>query len=234
MHGYIYKTTNLINGKIYIGQHVSQKFEPTRYIGSGAIFTKAIQKYGFKNFNCELICWAKDQEELDMLEIFYIAKFEAMNPNIGYNLCYGGKGGSLGYRFTTEQKKYLSEVHMGHKNTPEAIKKQADSLRGRIWMHKDLDRKMIKKEDVQKYLDEGWNIGTNIEPYQSKAVICFETGERFPSIMSVQEKYPKSGALKRCVKNDPSSTCCNLHWYLEGDEERREKIAEIIANTNKL
>ena len=43
MHGYIYKTTNLINGKIYIGQHVSQKFEPTRYIGSGAIFTKAIQ-----------------------------------------------------------------------------------------------------------------------------------------------------------------------------------------------
>jgi hypothetical protein len=55
-----------------------------------------------------------------------------MNPNIGYNLCYGGKGGNLGYRFTTEQKKYLSEVHMGHKNTPEAIKKQADSLRGRI------------------------------------------------------------------------------------------------------
>ena len=47
MFGYIYKTTNLINNKIYIGQHKSEKFEPNKYIGSGVVLLKAINKYGF-------------------------------------------------------------------------------------------------------------------------------------------------------------------------------------------
>ena len=43
MYGYIYKTTNLVNGKIYIGQHKSNTFD-TNYYGSGTILNKAIQK----------------------------------------------------------------------------------------------------------------------------------------------------------------------------------------------
>lgn len=43
MYGYIYLTTNLINGKKYIGQHASPVFEPDRYIGSGVILWKAIK-----------------------------------------------------------------------------------------------------------------------------------------------------------------------------------------------
>lgn len=44
MIGYIYKTTNLINGKIYIGQKRSKKFLKERYLGSGKILKKAIKK----------------------------------------------------------------------------------------------------------------------------------------------------------------------------------------------
>lgn len=46
MYGYIYKTTNLLNGKIYVGQHKAEKFEPDKYLGSGTIFLEALQKYG--------------------------------------------------------------------------------------------------------------------------------------------------------------------------------------------
>ena len=54
MIGYIYKTTNLINGKIYIGQHKSSSFD-TNYYGSGKLLIKALKKYGKENFKIELI-----------------------------------------------------------------------------------------------------------------------------------------------------------------------------------
>lgn len=47
MYGYVYKTTNIINGKMYIGQHKSEKFDES-YKGSGVILTKALEKYGKK------------------------------------------------------------------------------------------------------------------------------------------------------------------------------------------
>ena len=55
MIGYIYKTTNLINKKIYIGQHTADKFD-TNYLGSGLLITKAINEYGKANFKVELLC----------------------------------------------------------------------------------------------------------------------------------------------------------------------------------
>ena len=68
MYGYIYKTTNLINNKMYIGKHRSTVFEPDKYIGSGPILIKAIKKYGKENFKCELIEWCETKQQLDERE----------------------------------------------------------------------------------------------------------------------------------------------------------------------
>ena len=54
MIGYIYKTTNLINNKIYIGKRQKQKFD-AGYIGSGKKLKSAIKHYGKNNFKCEII-----------------------------------------------------------------------------------------------------------------------------------------------------------------------------------
>ena len=54
MYGYIYKTTNLINGKIYIGKHKSEKYDKN-YYGSGKIISIAISKYDISNFKNELL-----------------------------------------------------------------------------------------------------------------------------------------------------------------------------------
>lgn len=62
MYGYIYKTTNLVNNKIYIGQKHSDKFLGNRYLGSGKRLREAVDKYGKECFTVELL------EEVDSLE----------------------------------------------------------------------------------------------------------------------------------------------------------------------
>lgn len=88
----IYKTTNLINNKIYIGQ--DSKNNP-KYLGSGVIFLKALKKYNKNNFSKEIIDSATSIEELNLKEIFWINKFNSTNQKIGYNISLGGSGISL-------------------------------------------------------------------------------------------------------------------------------------------
>ena len=54
MIGYIYVTTNLLNGKKYVGRHCSTEFDKS-YYGSGIHLKRSINKYGIENFSCELI-----------------------------------------------------------------------------------------------------------------------------------------------------------------------------------
>jgi hypothetical protein len=68
MYGYIYKTTNLVNGLIYVGQHKATKFEPNRYMGSGNNIKAAIKEFGKENFKCELLDTAETLEELNSKE----------------------------------------------------------------------------------------------------------------------------------------------------------------------
>lgn len=89
MYGYIYKTTNLINGKIYIGQHKSKVFDQ-KYKGSGMIIRLAFDKYGFDNFKTEIIEWCNTFEELNQKEEYYIEYYNSRNEKIGYNIRIGG------------------------------------------------------------------------------------------------------------------------------------------------
>lgn len=89
MIGYVYKTINLLNGKIYVGQHNSKIFD-INYYGSGKIIKRALHKYGIKNFKCEIIEECDSLEELNEKEIYWISKLDVLNPEIGYNIANGG------------------------------------------------------------------------------------------------------------------------------------------------
>jgi group I intron endonuclease len=84
----IYKTTNLINGKIYIGQDFKNN---PKYLGSGKLLKLAVKKYGIDNFSKETLCVCSNEKELDEKEIFYIKKFNSTNRDFGYNICEGGR-----------------------------------------------------------------------------------------------------------------------------------------------
>lgn len=108
----IYKTTNLFNNKIYIGQ--DSKNNPN-YYGSGTIILLAIKKYGKSNFKKEIIEICNNRKELNLREIYWISYFNSTDRKIGYNIAKGG-GGALGCHhkgiiFTKEHKNKISENH---------------------------------------------------------------------------------------------------------------------------
>ena len=87
----VYKITNLINNKIYIGQTTeSLKKRWKRHCGyqlnDKTYLHNTMKKYGIKNFSIEIIDMAKNQEELDEKEYFYIKLYMSDNKDIGYNL----------------------------------------------------------------------------------------------------------------------------------------------------
>ena len=88
MYGYIYETTNLINGKKYIGQHRGN-FD-SDYYGSGKLILKAIEKYGKENFKVKLIEECNNLDELNKKEIYWISKLNADLRSDYYNIASGG------------------------------------------------------------------------------------------------------------------------------------------------
>lgn len=91
-YGYVYLTTNLINGKMYIGQHKSDHFDES-YKGSGILISRAIHPYGWNNFSCIILEWCKSREELNFCESFWVEKFNAtQDKRIFYNIAEGGYG----------------------------------------------------------------------------------------------------------------------------------------------
>jgi len=108
----IYKTTNLINGKIYIGQDTNNN---EKYLGSGKLLKMAIKKYGKSSFIKEIIDSTNNKEELNLKEIFWIKHLKSNDRSIGYNITEGGEG-IVGYKHSEEAKNKMSINTSGEKN----------------------------------------------------------------------------------------------------------------------
>ena len=109
----IYKMTNNINGKIYVGQTTrsleERMGEHKRH--SKVLVDKEISKYGFENFSVEVVDHADTAEELDEKERKWIAFYDCKIPN-GYNLCKGGST-TEEYHHTDEAKAKMSKAKKG-------------------------------------------------------------------------------------------------------------------------
>ena len=124
----IYKTTNLINGKIYIGQ---DKNNNLNYYGSGDLIKSAIKKYGKKNFIKEILCVCNTIDELNSKEKFYINEYNSTDKNIGYNITIGGTNGTMLHRkHTKETKEKMRISALGKKKSESHRKNIGLSKRG--------------------------------------------------------------------------------------------------------
>ena len=116
MSWYIYRITNLANGKTYIGQHKYKKLDDF-YMGSGVLIKRAIKKHGIENFKKEIL-YSRIQyrETADDMERFAIAKERAIGK-AEYNLANGGQGGNQGIKLSEETKQKISEKMKGNNNS---------------------------------------------------------------------------------------------------------------------
>ena len=122
----IYKITNLINGKVYIGQTIrpmEERFERHLRDAKNNLlpdnkFHRAIRKYGEENFQIEKIDEASTKKELNEKEIYWIKYFNSVEK--GYNASPGGDGGNTYISRTPSQmqetKKKIGLANKGKKN----------------------------------------------------------------------------------------------------------------------
>jgi len=146
--GYVYKITNTVNGKAYIGIsiHEPQKGRIRDHLsGHGSqIIANAVKKYGKDAFAYEVLEANVFDEFLPDLEVAYIAEFNTVAPH-GYNLTHGGEGNScseetrrtgekhhfFGRTLPEETKRKISETLKGRTLPEETKRKISETLKGR-------------------------------------------------------------------------------------------------------
>lgn len=183
MYGYIYKTTNVVNDMVYIGQKKSDHFLGNQYLGSGKLLKKAVKKYGKQNFIVELLDTATDAMQLDAKEIYWIGKFNSTNKLNGYNISEGGfvnrtmvgeNNPFYGKHHTQESIEVNRIKHLGKipwnkgltKESDERVLKYATSnlnkkspCKNTIWINNGSKSKMVEASKLQIYFNQGWTKG---------------------------------------------------------------------------
>lgn len=184
MYYIVYKTTNLINDKIYIGVHKTEDLDDG-YLGSGTYINKAIKKYGKENFSKDIIAICDSEEEMYEIEKLLVNKV-FLTFFSTYNIMNGGEGGfthihevgALANSIRTRYKEDPEFRHIHQKNlkimslkakSPEARAKRLATFKergvskgerngnfGTKWITTGLENKKIKSSDL---VPDGWKLG---------------------------------------------------------------------------
>ena len=213
----VYKITNKITGKIYIG--ITNQGSGARYrhhwyesrIGEPSPIHRSMAKYGEDNFTLEIIDFAETYEEVKEKEKFWIKKFNSTDRNIGYNLTEGGDG-TFGRTHSEETKEKIRQKALGRKISEETKKKMSEA---RIGKCSDKQREHLKKISIQ-----------------AKAIPVLQfskTGEFIAKYESVSEAARQTGIngdtierqLKKPLKN-PNDRRVKFIW-------KKEEIAAIAV-----
>ena len=208
---YIYKTTNLVNGKIYIGQSTYESAGSVDYMGSGTTLEKAFKKYGKHNFKKEILIDNVDPLNLNQIEIQLIAEYNARDKSIGYNIERGGGGHSYVSRkkisdsisaiIKTEQ--YISKLSnaMKRPEVKEKLKGQynSDSIpwnAGKTDVYSDETIEKMRQSAIDRTISDETEMERRrkISEYQQqnnpirKGVLDNDTGIEYKSIAEYCEK----------------------------------------------
>lgn len=204
MYGYVYKTTNLTNGKIYVGQKKSNNFIPT-YFGSGTLIKRAIEKYGIDNFKVEMIDSSTNADELDEKEIFWIKELKSKCEYGNYNIADGGYLARYDFNEQPEWRKEeirqkLSKVNLGRKRSPETRKLISKIQTGRKQSKETCELKSKLGKERLKNNPELYNkVIKNLKPKPPMGVNVYEHGvlvHSFESAKECLEYFKKNGLSK--------------------------------------
>jgi hypothetical protein len=199
-YNFVYLTTNLINGKQYVGDHSTNNINFSKsktYFGSGKIIRDAIKLYGRKNFKKEVLEEFKTKTGAFLAQEKYISKYDTLIPN-GYNISpkggnqvFGGmsKNGRLnisnarkGKKLSVEHIKHLSNSHMGHIVLKETIEKIRKTNTGKKRSKETIQKIILSKQNMSQETKDKIKTNTKL------AMKRFEVKERMSK--SLKGKIP--------------------------------------------
>lgn len=221
----IYKITNLINHKVYIGQsaNIEQRWkEHRKNINSKRLYHyplyRALRKYGVDNFSFEVIEECK-KEELNSLEKQYIKQYDSIAPR-GYNCTFGGET-SVPLVLTQEEAEKIKELLATTSLTQEEIGKRygvsqntiSDINTGYCWISDDICypiRKYAQKKKEYYCID----CGKNITKGATRCVECSKKEQLKKS------KRPTREVLKNLIRSQPF-TAIGKHFGVSDNAVRK-------------
>ena len=195
---YIYRITNLINQKTYIGKRLSKTIDPSEddYFGSGILLKKAYQKYGFENFKKEvLISNIYSRDQINLLEKEYIEK----ERNLGhgeYNIALGGDGGRVFWGLSSE-------------DTPEKRKQQGIDYLNRLASMTEEEKEAYWKEVYKKTKQTKIKNGTWGKA--TKGTLGYKFTEEQKQRVSEGHKGEKNSSYGK-------------HWWTNGTESIQSEV----------
>lgn len=139
---HVYVITNLVNGKIYVGQHVGEDLQAyfkscvrsaLRGADNKPHLYNAIRKHGTQAFAVTSLVNPIDKDQMDRLEAFFIRTLEAQDTEFGYNIMSGGSGGMLGLRHSAATLDKMSVTRKGQTKSREWAQHLSDSQRNRVF-----------------------------------------------------------------------------------------------------
>lgn len=233
----IYKVTNLVNGKSYIGQtkmKLKDRMHAHRYTKRGAIY-EDIQKYGIQNFSISIIDSATSKEDANNKERFWTLFFKTSQKEYGYNReivksIVGRVSPMKGKSMPESAKVKISEAHKGKKSiyygkhlSEETKNKISASLKGRYigeknpmfgkpgprkGMESPMKGKKHSKESIQKMKESRRGENSKV----AKKVVNIDTGEIFISLKEAGNKYGISSSTIWGACNGKQKTAGKFHW----------------------
>lgn len=209
--GIIYKITNTINGKVYIGQTTAslrKRFSGHKWKGSTSRISKAIKKYGGSNFTAEVVCRCDSLSDLNNREISVIKAYNSLIPH-GYNVHLGGNshkritGPMLGRNHSEATKKKMSISATGVKKSKEHCIRIGLAKKGTKWSEESKLKLSKTRTGVKK---------------KGRSVYCVELNRYFISVSEFCD-----------ITNIPRRTACR-HLALNKKIKNKYTLTNVEGN----
>lgn len=234
--GFVYLTTNLVNGKVYVGQYTFKKDERLNdtYLGSGTRITQAIKKYGRENFKREILKLCYNINQLNAWETYYTLRYNPnLDPQIGYNQIIGPvrRCGNKNPACYPNVKKKMIEINRKTTSDLEYRKRHSEIMKEYYKTHTPTFLGKHHSEETKEKIRQkaigrrAWNKGIPISEEQKR-----KQSEKMKG-RYIGEKNPNYGnrwslESRKRLSDIKKTAYLGRKWINNGKEERFVKLVD--------